>query len=373
MELNRIYNENCLDTMARMPDSFLDCVVTSPPYYGLRSYGTEPQIWGGDKNCNHIWDEHYTPPNGGKSHPERPSAVGANRSMNDMPIRGEGYTTHFCQLCNAWRGELGLEPTFQLYISHLIDIFREVKRVLKADGTCFVNLGDSYCSSGGASRHFGYQDPKYKNGRDGNHIEPTAFPQSVRPKSLMNIPHRFAIAMTDELQFIQRNNIIWHKPACMPSSAKDRFTVDFENILFFTKEPKYWFEQQLEEIKQVSLDRVKSGWKSNHASIGHIDVEQMGSRFANPNGRNMRTTWTVNFEPSGEEHYASYPTRLIEIPIKAGCPEGGIVYDPFGGTATTAVTAHKLGRQWICSELQPKYAKIANKRLEPYLMQESLF
>ncbi len=380
MELNRIYNENCLDTLSRMPDSFLDCVVTSPPYYGLRSYGTEPQIWGGDKDCNHIWDEHYTPPNGGKSHPERPSAVGANRSMNDMPIRGEGYTTHFCQLCNAWRGELGLEPTFQLYISHLIDIFREVKRVLKPTGTVWVNLGDSYSGSNGNGYKQTVAGQNRSNGADNESFRDKYQRDDgdIRAKSLMNIPHRFAIAMTDELQFIQRNNIIWHKPACMPSSAKDRFTVDFENILFFTKEPKYWFEQQLEEYTKP-LDRWGGENQQSHethewaSGTGQAIFRPGRDMRPNPNGRNMRTTWTVNFEPSGEEHYASYPTRLIEIPIKAGCPEGGIVYDPFGGTATTAVTAHKLGRQWICSELQPKYAEIANKRLEPYLMQESLF
>jgi len=368
MEVNRIYNESCLETLARMPNEFIDCVVTSPPYYGLRSYGTEPQIWGGDKDCNHIWGEHYTPPNGGKSHPERPSAVGANRSMNDMPIRGEGYTTHFCQLCNAWRGELGLEPTFQLYISHLIDIFREVKRVLKKTGTVWVNLGDSYAGTGSKGD---WLDPKYPNGRNGQSVSITQNVEGLRSKSLLNIPSRFAIAMTDELQFIQRNNIIWHKPACMPSSAKDRFTVDFENIFFFTKEPKYWFEQQIES---AVLPAGTRGAKGSADRFERDDVNSRPPEYAVYNGlRNMRTTWTVNFEPSGEEHYASYPTRLIEIPIKAGCPEGGIVYDPFGGTATTAVTAHKLGRQWICSELQPKYAEIADKRLAPYLAQEALF
>ena len=220
----------------------------------------------------------------------------------------------------------------------------------------------------------------------------------------------------------------------MPSSAKDRFTVDFESIGFFTKEPRYYFEQQLEPIKEISLQRVQSGWKSDHPSIGNIDVEQMGSRFANPEGRNMRTTWDITFEPSGQEHYASYPTALVGRMVVAGCPESvckkcgvprqrivqtkstptkreqygeqpsgnghqsstgwvapertemgftdcgceagweaGIVYDPFGGTATTAVTSHQLGRRWICSELQPKYVDISERRLEPVISQGGLF
>jgi len=212
IELNTILVGNCLHHLRSMPNDFLQCVITSPPYYGLRSYKTEPQIWDDDENCNHIWGEEIANPKLDTRPIElkvsQRATVGSNVATQHW---AQGTMGSHCQQCSAWRGELGLEPTFQLYISHLIDIFREVKRVLKADGTCFVNLGDSYCSSGGASRHFGYQDPKYKNGRDGNHIEPTAFPQSVRPKSLMNIPHRFFIGMTDELQFIQRNNINWCK------------------------------------------------------------------------------------------------------------------------------------------------------------------
>jgi len=358
--------------MARMPDSFLDCVVTSPPYYGLRSYGTEPQIWGGNEFCDHVWGEAMPFAKQDNRTLEEKIAQGASVGSNQK-FNNENTTAssgNFCQLCNAWRGELGLEPTFQLYISHLIDIFREVKRVLKKTGTVWVNLGDSYAGTGSKGD---WLDPKYPNGRNGQSVSITQNVEGLRSKSLLNIPSRFAIAMTDELQFIQRNNIIWHKPACMPSSAKDRFTVDFENIFFFTKEPKYWFEQQLEAFQSSASEiarQYSDGFKSTDYAT---NKKYSGGVGYGQDGRNMRTTWTVNFEPSGEEHYASYPTRLIEIPIKAGCPEGGIVYDPFGGTATTAVTAHKLGRKFICSELQPKYAEIANKRLEPYLAQEQLF
>lgn len=308
MKLNHIYNENCLDTLRRMPDGFLDCVVTSPPYYGLRDYGHDDQI--------------------------------------------------------------GLEATFHEYLDRLIEIFAEVFRALKDTGTVWVNLGDSYSGTGSKGE---WRDPKYQNGRNGQAVSITQKVEGIKNKSLLNIPNRFAIRMTDELQFIQRNEIIWWKPSAMPSSAKDRFTVDFEKIFFFTKSEKYYFEQQLEPVKKISLERVKSGWKSNHDSIGKIDVQEMGVRFANPNGRNMRTTWRVPFEPQSANHYASYPTRLVETPIKAGCPVGGIVYDPFAGTATTLVVAHKLGRKWIGSEINAEYCEIANRRLEPYLMQETLF
>lgn len=375
MEVNKIWNEDCRQTLARFPDDSIDCVVTSPPYYGLRSYGTEPQIWDGDVDCQHVWGEQMKNPKLDTRPIELKIAQGGQVGSNVASQHwAQGNLGNFCQQCSAWRGELGLEPTFQLYIKHLIDIFREVKRVLKPTGTVWVNLGDSFVSQGGRNDHSA--PSQVGNHSNGNLVQPSrkAGTHNVPTKSLMNIPSRFAIAMTDELQFIQRNNIIWHKPACMPSSAKDRFTVDFENIMFFTKSPKYWFEQQLEPQTTLPfVDRLvgHKAW-NNDPLLERGKGENAVMKF-NPDGRNMRTTWTVNFEPSGEEHYASYPTKLIEIPIKAGCPEDGVVYDPFGGTATTAVTAHKLGRNWICSELQPKYADIAEKRLEPYLAQNSLF
>jgi site-specific DNA-methyltransferase (adenine-specific) len=189
----------------------------------------------------------------------------------------------------------------------------------------------------------------------------------LREKSLMNIPARFAIAMTDELGFINRNQIIWHKPACMPSSAKDRFTVDFESIFFFTKSGKYYFEQQLEPStnagKVVSLGE-KSFSRGQALGAG---LEPSGNGKADTytvkENRNMRTVWSVNFEPSKRKHFASYPTRLIETPIKAGCPQNGIVYDPFTGTGTTQVVAERLGRRWVGSELLPDYYEIALERL----------
>jgi site-specific DNA-methyltransferase (adenine-specific) len=190
----------------------------------------------------------------------------------------------------------------------------------------------------------------------------------------MNIPARFAIAMTDELQFINRNHIIWHKPACMPSSAKDRFTVDFESIFFFTKSEKYWFEQQIEGDRVLVRKGTAGGHKqANDPNRPTIGIVGGFSKDITTIGRNMRTVWKVNFEPSGESHYASYPTKLIATPILAGCPVGGIVFDPFMGTATTAIVALKLGRKFIGSELNPKYAEIANRRLEPVLAQADLF
>jgi len=380
IELNKIYNESCLDTLARMPNDFLDCVVTSPPYYGLRSYNTEPQIWG-DKDCDHVWGDEIVNPKKDTRTAEVKVSQGATVGTNVASQHwAQGNMGNFCQLCNAWRGELGLEPTFQLYIQHLIDIFREVHRVLKSDGCVFVNLGDSYNSGGnfrsqkeGQTEHLISHEHYQNSGL----VQVDKSIQGVRPKSLMNIPHRFFIGMTDELQMIQRNNINWWKRACMPSSAKDRWTVDFESIGFFTKNERYTFNQQLDAYT-APLDRwggdelvatQSEGW---HTGTGQAIYRDRNMR-PNPEGRNQRTTWDIPFEPSGSEHYASYPTRLVERMILAGSNEGDIVYDPFGGTATTAVTAHKLGRQWICSELQPKYADIAEKRLEPYIAQISLF
>jgi site-specific DNA-methyltransferase (adenine-specific) len=378
-ETNKIHHGHCLDHLRSWPDNFLDCVVTSPPYYGLRSYGTEPQVWDGDPKCEHSWGEALPYAKQDNRTLEQKIAqgatVGSNQSFNNENTTATSGS--FCGKCPAWHGELGLEPTFQLYISHLIDIFREVKRVLKPSGTVWVNLGDSYGHGTGSDRQ---QSSNPGVGANNEKAQNSVPRNGGLAKSLMNIPARFAIAMTDELQFIQRNEIIWHKPACMPSSAKDRFTIDYEPIFFFTKNRKYWFEQQ--RIPAIGA----SGWAKQRGKGEHHERQKGDSGFVNDaatgttidtwtdtGDRNMRTVWKVNFEPQSEEHYASYPTRLIEIPIKAGCPENGIVYDPFGGTATTALVAHRLGRQWICSELQPKYVEIANERLEPHLAQPDLF
>lgn len=376
IELNKIYCESNLDTMARMPDGFLDCVITSPPYYGLRIYQTSPLIWGNHNGCEHVWGADLPYAKQDKRTPEQKAAQGATvgNSVNSIGF-AVGNSGNFCQLCNAWRGELGLEPTFQLFISHLIDIFREVKRVLKPTGSVWVNLGDSYGTNSGAARQ--YQngiDKQY--GKIAHQDHGVGFVEKSKSlhKSLMNIPHRFAIAMTDELQFIQRNNINWWKRACMPSSAKDRFTVDFENIFFFVKQPKYWFEQRLEAQTTTPFeDRLvrHKAW-DNDPLLERGKGENAVMKY-NPNGRNMRTTWDIPFEPQSSEHYASYPTKLVERMARAGCPEGGIIYDPFMGTATTAVVAHKLGRQFIGSELNPKYVEIAERRLAPILAQQGLF
>lgn len=404
MELNRIYNENCLDTLARMPDGFLQCVVTSPPYYGLRSYKTEPQIWDGDAKCQHVWGDEIRfskqDARSAEQKREQGAAVGGSITFNDVTTTGN--SGNFCKRCNSWRGELGLEPTFQLYISHLLQIFAEVKRVLKPDGTVFVNLGDSFAGSGK-----GIGD---KNGSHGksvftdDHISKTDWSQiSVRAKSLMNIPHRFFIGMTDELQMIQRNNINWWKRACMPSSAMDRWTVDFESIGFFSKNAKYKFNQQLEDVslsyakdkRAPGILRQKFYPNSKYVKEGMVELNEgefprskrtaengMGSgelgnsvRFGDdPNGkRNARTTWDIGYEPSTEAHFASYPTKLVERMILAGTDESDIVYDPFAGTNTTAVATAKLGRNFIGSELQPKYWRIGEDRLAPIRSQATLF
>ena len=255
----RIIQGDSLEVLKTLPDESVDCVVTSPPYWALRDYGCE--------------------------------------------------------------GQLGLEPTFQEYIDKLCKIFDEVKRVLKKEGTCWVNIGDTYASGGGASRHKGYKDPKYPNGRTGEFEEPSANPQTgAKEKSLCQIPSRFAIEMTNR-GWILRNEIIWHKPNCMPSSVEDRFTVDFEKVFFFVKNKKYYFEQILEpyesEPSESDRNRNKAGEKYNGTGLfseGERDYYCKG-------GRNRRTVWSITTKGFSEAHFATYPEALVEPMIKSGCPQ----------------------------------------------------
>jgi DNA modification methylase len=271
-------------------------------------------------------------------------------------------------------GQLGQEKTFEEYIDKLCNIFNEIKRALKPTGTCFVNIGDTYISKG-ATRHKGYVDPKYPNGRIGGDCEPSGLKQTIESKNLALIPFRFAIEMQNR-GWIVRNIIIWHKPNCMPEGAKDRFTVDFEYVFFFVKNQKYYFERQLEELAQSTIERVKYGIsKNNKVMSGNYSMQgaSMVKAFQKINsgeikGRNKRCVWSITTKPFKGSHFATFPPDLIEPMIKAGCPKNGIVLDPFMGSGTTAVVAKNLFRNYVGIELNPEYIKMAEERLTKILL-----
>lgn len=297
-----------LTELQKLPSESVDCIVTSPPYWALRDYDVE--------------------------------------------------------------GQLGLESTFEEYINKLVHIFDEVKRVLKKTGTCWVNLGDTYSASGGAGNQYDFihGSGKHKTGTEGMKKYGGHNVSNLKPKSLCLIPYRFAIEMCNH-GWILRNVLIWHKPNCMPSSADDRFTVDFEPLFFFTKSKKYWFEQQRVPMQEVSIKRNLY----SHSGGGQYAVsrQRKPGEFGNEEaGRNMRCVWTINTQPFPESHFAVFPERLVETPIKAGCPENGTVLDPFMGSGTTGLVAKKLVRNFIGIEIKPEYVEMARKRIAGYTMRD---
>ena len=345
MEINKIYNESCLDTLRKMPDSFIDCVITSPPYWQLRDYGY-PEQW-------------------------------------------------------------GLEPTFEMYLEHLWLMMDEIYRVLKPSGTVWVNLGDTYNGTkNGNTSNKGYVEntiiDTFKKGKISN----------IKDKCLLLIPHRFAIGCIDG-GWIVRNDIIWAKRNGMPESVTDRFSKKHEYFFFMVKSEKYYFDLDTirDKIKDVSIERLQRGVSENNKWINGADgqtkhsisqprqnittkipkeqSEMYGSPRArqhrenfenndviNPKGKNpgnVSDFWDVPTKPSSNEHYAAYNDELIRKPILAGCPEGGIIYDPFMGTGSTAEAAIRANRQYIGSEMSAKYCKIAEERLKPYKQQTRLF
>jgi DNA modification methylase len=232
-------------------------------------------------------------------------------------------------------------------------------------------LGDTYAGSGSGTTK-NADTSKYVENSKQVYVLPNGTAKASKfrgtnlNKSLLMIPERFAIRMIDA-GWILRNQIIWHKPNQMPSSATDRFTVDFEKIFFFVKQPMgYYFEQQLEPYTEP-LDRwagqmVRGNYKTK---TDQFAVQERNGRNMrpNPDGKNMRTVWSINTEPFPEAHFATYPEKLVKRMIEAGCPENGLVLDPFMGAGTTAVVAKKLNRNYTGFELNPKYKLIAENRL----------
>ena len=366
LETNKVYIGSCLDVLKTFPDESIDMCITSPPYWGLRDYGTEGQIWGGDPDCEHDFTSS-----------SRTLHSGTLGTDTGLPHQKNAYNLNWevedktCGKCGAWKGELGLEPTPEMFINNLCDIFDEVGRVLRPQGSCWVNLGDSYC------RNPGQQDQSGKTGiktfkYNYNFKHKKNYGSAYKTKSLVQIPSRFAIEMTNR-GWILRNEIIWHKPSCLPASVRDRYTVDFEKMFFFTKNPKYYFKQQIEPVKDVSLKRAEYGLNqtdNSQKAVNVQDMKKMGTRFVNPDGRNKRTVWHINTASFKDAHFAVYPPELIESPIDAGCPEGGVVLDPFFGSGTTAQVAMEQDKNWVGIELNPDYEKISQKRLKPKIVEK---
>jgi DNA modification methylase len=405
LELNKIYCGEAFEVLKTFESESIDCVVTSPPYWGLRDYGTAE--WeGGDINCNHEIKNNIKEIKGDWERPSRKESnkvseliecavcgksfygkIGAkfcstaclNTLSNEQRHNTEPIINNICKKCGAKRvdKQLGLEETFTEYIDKLCNIFDEIKRVLKKTGTCFVNLGDTYAGAIGYNKN---EREKYlerhPNGLDneGRFLDrPNKKVSGIKSKSLCQIPSRFAIEMTNR-GWILRNELIWWKPSCMPSSAKDRFTVDFEKVFFFVKNRKYYFEQQFEKFKWANYGRRK--WNSNSSKLtgihGGITPAKLLKFYDKINsgkvtGRNKRCVWKVSTQAFHGAHFAVYPEKLIIPMIKSGCPENGIVLDPFMGAGTTGLVSVKLNRSFVGIELNPEYIEIAEKRINAEL------
>ena len=401
----QIINGNAIDELKKLPDESIDCVVTSPPYYGLRSYKGAETIWGGNPACEHEFTNKWHKPRGGGD-PVETTSVGNNLRQPHFE-----YDSMSCIHCGAWKGQLGLEPTYQMYLEHLLMITKELKRVLKASGTLFWNMGDSYASEGDPSRHRGYSDPKWAKARNGSFDEPTSYPQGIKPKSLMMLPERFAIGMIDQ-GWILRNKIIWFKRNGLPSSVKDRFSNKWEYIFFFVKSKKYFFdldavrkplrESSIKRIRQNVLEQFNTGkvhdFPDDNMNMKNILIHmkqkyEEDSKGANPgdvidtpavrhkswySNAGHKFTHDRKYDPNADgsdfvdiptrphtfAHFAVYPETLIEPLIKAGCPEGGTVLDPFAGSGTTGVVSQRLKRNAILIEISSEYINIINERIK---------
>lgn len=269
---NKIYTGDCLTLLQHIPPDSIDCCVTSPPYFGLRDYGNKQQI--------------------------------------------------------------GLEKTPDEYIGKLVEVFTKVKRVLKPEGTLWLNLGDSYSG-----------------------------------KSLIGIPWLAAFALRQDGWYL-RQDCIWHKPNPMPSSVKDRCTTAHEYIFLLSKSPKYYYnyDAMLEEAtgydgRKATLMKGGKKWKDSGHTMQERGHERWKFKDSEP-VRNKRSVWSINTKPFKGAHFATFPEALVMECLKAGCPDGGVVLDPFSGAGTVAVVARKTGRDYIGLELNPEYVEIANKRLD---------
>tara|TARA_R100001244_G_scaffold117879_1_gene87682 strand:+ start:20 stop:946 length:927 start_codon:yes stop_codon:yes gene_type:complete len=292
----KVLQGDCREVLKTMPDKTYHTCVTSPPYWGLRDYGEDNQ--------------------------------------------------------------LGLEETPQEYVANLVEVFREVRRVLRDDGTVWLNLGDSYSSGGRKTT----TNQTVRGDTDYGVTRPPVY-KGIKPKDLVGIPWRVAFALQEDGWYL-RQDIIWNKPNPMPESVKDRCTKSHEYIFLLSKKDKYYFDNESIKEEAINKDNLSDSFVGKQGTANyHVVSGGVGSDKKIYDVKNKRSVWTVTTKPYKEAHFATYPPDLIEPCILAGCPEEGHVLDPFGGAGTTGLVADRLGRNATLIELNKSYADIMEKRL----------
>ena len=368
---------DCLQQLATLPAASVQCCVTSPPYWGLRDYGTAK--WeGGDAKCEHKRDHFGSNPSE-KQLSNSGSAEGHARLV---------YST-VCGKCGAKRvdSQLGLEATPDEYVANMVAVFRAVRRVLRDDGTLWLNLGDSYAGSGPSGASYQSETTKRREGMDTDgafRISKTLGqrgltyaekkpipPPGLKPKDLVGIPWRVAFALQADGWYL-RQDIIWHKPNPMPESVTDRCTKAHEYIFLLTKSARYYYDNEAcaEPVTENMAWRASKGYTRGgngklDASRGDHDTLRGESSKAIVGGtRNKRSVWTVTTKPFRGAHFATFPPDLIEPCILAGSAPDTLVLDPFSGAGTTGVVAVQHGRRYIGIELNPDYLEMSRKRIQ---------
>jgi DNA modification methylase len=306
----QVLHGDALAVLRTLPAESVHCCVTSPPYWGLRDYGVP--------------------------------------------------------------GQIGLERTPEEYVARIVEVFREVRRVLRVDGTCWLNIGDTYASGGRIERDPGKSKihPAFEGDRFADGLRPDT-PPGLNPKDLVGIPWRVAFALQADGWYL-RAEIIWAKRAPMPESVRDRPTRSHEQLFLLAKSERYYYDAQ---AIAEPLERPEEAFRAKPAKFGgavkfegakeqsrlHSGNEYRGT----PTGtRNKRDVWWLGPEPFPEAHFAVFPSALVEPCILAGCPEGGTVIDPFCGSGTAGMVALRHGRQFIGIELNPEYVAMARRRIE---------
>ena len=306
-----IINRDALYALRELPSESVHCAVTSPPYYALRDYGLDAQI--------------------------------------------------------------GREDTPEQYIEKLTDVFRELRRVLRPDGTLWLNIADTYCGTGSKG---GCTDPKYPQGRNGQSVSVARKAAGCKQKDLIGIPWLLAFSLRSDGWYL-RSDIIWQKENPMPESCKDRPTRCYEYVFLLTKSKKYYYDWQAvaEPIAPTTAVRLKSGVGKGNKYAATVPGQNQPQKINRPRRkgaytdemispvRSRRNVWQINTASYRGGHFAAFPPKLAETCILAGCPVGGIVLDPFLGSGTTAAAAKSLSRRYIGIEINPEYCTLAKQRI----------